>query len=140
MANALYDKGREHVLKGELDLDTDTIKFVFIDHADDTPAPQTDEALDDLVAGARVATSDALTSKAISSSSGKTYFNAADSTISTVSGDQFESLNLFKDSGVESTSYLLIYIDTGTGFPCTPNGGGITVQWAEADDYIFSWS
>lgn len=140
MANAMYDLGREHILKGEIDLDTDNLKLVCMDHADDTPLPQSDEALDDLLLAGRVATSGNLATINIGSSSGKTYFDAADVVLSTVTGDEFESINLYKDSGVESTSYLFVYIDTATGLPCTPNGGDITIQWAGATDYIFSWS
>ena len=140
MANAMYDLGREHILKGELDIDTGNIKLVCVDHADDTPLPQSDEALDDIDGAARVDTSGNFSSKSIASSSGKTYFDAADVVLSTVTGDEFESINIYLDSGVESTSYLFVYIDTATGLPCTPNGGDITIQWAGATDYIFSWS
>jgi hypothetical protein len=63
--------------------------------------------------------------------------DAADNTVSTVTGDPFESINLYKDSGVEGTSRLIAYIDTATGLPCTPNGGDITVQWDSGANRIF---
>ena len=50
-----------------------------------------------------------------------------DVTVSSVTGDQFESVVLFKETGTESTSDLMAYYDTATGLPFTPSGGDITV-------------
>jgi hypothetical protein len=133
MANALYDKGREGFLDGSIDWDTHDIKFVFVDHADDTPNPASDDNLDDIAVGARVGTSGNLASKTVTAG----VADAADNTVSTVTGDPFESINLYKDSGVEGTSRLIAYIDTATGLPCTPNGGDITVQWDSGANRIF---
>jgi hypothetical protein len=63
MANALFDKGRENILGGDIDWDANNIKIVFVDHADDTPVVSTDDALDDIGAAARVATSGNLATK-----------------------------------------------------------------------------
>ena len=133
MANSLFDAGRENILGGDIDWDANTIKLVFVDHADDTPLPASDVALSDILAAARVATSGAFT--------GKTKTNgvadADDVTVAAVSGDQFESIVIYKDTGVESTSLLIAFLDTATGLPCTPNGGSITVQFQAADPKIF---
>jgi hypothetical protein len=125
MANSLFDSARESFLSQSpsIDWDTDTIKFVAIDHADDTPNVATDNALDDLTAPSRVATSTAVGTKTVTAG----VADHADHTLPTVTGDPFESLNWFKDSGVESTSYLILYIDTATGLPCTPNGADINI-------------
>src|SRR3989304_1959563 len=113
MANALYDKGREAFLGGDLDWDAHTIKVVCTDHADGPPVVPTDDNLDDLAAGARVATSGALAGKTKTSG----VADADDVTLTSVSGDPFESLNGFRDTGTESTSTLIFYIDTATGLP-----------------------
>ncbi|MEX0789805.1 MAG: hypothetical protein WD178_03425, partial [Actinomycetota bacterium] len=63
--------------------------------------------------------------------------HAADITASSVSGDQFESLNAYKDTGTECSSLLIFYIDTATGLPFTPSGGDITVQWDAGANRIF---
>ena len=125
MANALYTQGKMHLWAGDIDIDADTIKVVLIDEDDDAPTLATDDALDDILEAARVGTSDALASKTPVDGT----FDAADTTLSAVTGDQFESITTFKDSGVEGTSYLICNHDTGTGFPCTPNGGDITIEW-----------
>jgi hypothetical protein len=133
MANALYDKGREGFLDGSIDWDTDTIKAVLVDSADYTRDLTNHDNLDDIPSGARVATSSALTSKTVTAG----VADAADVTFSSVTGDQFEYVILYKDTGVESTSRLIACIDTATGLPCTPNGGDITVQWDSGANKIF---
>jgi len=133
MANALYDKGREGFLDGSIDWDTDTIKCVLVDTDDYTVNLTTHDNLDDIPAGARVATSDALSSKTVAAG----VADAADVTFSTVSGDQSEALVIYKDTGVESTSRLIAYIDTATGLPVTPSGGDIIIQWDSGANKIF---
>lgn len=132
MANALYDAGRDAFLNGNIDWVNDTIKVVLVDAADYTVNLTTDDNLDDIAAGGRVATG-TLTSKTTSAG----VADAADLTFSTVSGDQSEALVIYKDTGVESTSTLIAYIDSATGLPVTPNGGDITIQWDAGANKIF---
>lgn len=133
MANALIDKGREGFLDGSIDWDTDTIKAVLVDHAVDTPSPASDQNLSDIAVGARVATSAAFTSKTVTAG----VADAADVTLPTVSGATVESVVLYKDTGTESTSRLIAFIDTATGLPVTPNGGDIILQWDNGANKIF---
>lgn len=128
MANALFTLTKNILLGSgatRLDLDTDTIKLVFVDHADDTPVPATDDFLDDILGAARVATSTALDTPSISAGA----IDFADEVVSTVTGDPFESIVVYKDSGVEATSPLIVFYDTATGLPFTPSGGNITITW-----------
>lgn len=133
MANSLYDRGRQGFLAGEIDWDADTIKLVLVDEADDTIDLASDNALSDRAAGSRVATSSAFGSKTTTAG----VADAADITLSTVTGDPSESIDIYKDSGVESTSYLICNIDTATGLPVTPNGGDIIIQWDSGANKIF---
>lgn len=133
MANALFDKGREGFLDGSIDWDTNNIKLSCIDHADDTPAPATDTNWSDILAAARVATSANLASKTVTAG----VADAADVTLTAVTGDPFESIVFFADTGTESTSRLIAFVDTATGLPCTPNGGDITVQFDNGANKIF---
>lgn len=133
MANALFDAGREGFLGGTNDWDGNTIKLVFVDHGVDTPVPATDANLSDILGGARIATSGAFAGKTITAG----VADANDVTVSTVTGAQFESVNIYEDSGVEATSSLLVFIDTATGLPTTPNGGDITVVWDSGANKIF---
>ena len=76
------------------------------------------EFLGDRSAGARVATSSALASKTITSG----YLTANNPTFTTPSGDEFELLVLFKDSGDPATSPLIMITGESANFPFTPNG------------------
>ncbi len=133
MANALYDKGRENFLGGDIDWDANNIKLVFIDEADDTIDLAADDALDDRAVGSRVATSGNFTTKTKVAG----VANADPVTVNTVSGDTFESFDIHKDTGTESSSLLICNIDTATGLPLTPNGGNITVTWDSGANKIF---
>lgn len=132
MANALYDTGRNAFLTGDIDWVSDTIKIVLVDAADYTVNLATDDFLDDIAAGARVATA-TLASKTATAG----VADAADVTFTAVTGDVSEALVIYKDTGVESTSQLIAYIDTATGLAVTPGGGDITVQWDDGSNKIF---
>jgi hypothetical protein len=132
MANALRDKGREGFLDGNIDWDTNTIKLFLYDEGADA-FNAADDNLDDILAGARIATSGALTTKTVTDG----VADADDVTLSLVSGASVESIELYKDSGVESTSRLIANIDTATGLPVTPNGGDIIIVWDAGANRIF---
>jgi hypothetical protein len=133
MANQLYDKGREAFLAGDLDWDANTIKVALVDSADYTMLITSDQYLNDIAAAGQVALSGALASKTVTSG----VADAADITISSVSGDEFEYIIIYADSGDSSTSRLIACIDSATGLPCTPNGGDITIQWDSGANKIF---
>ena len=133
MANFMYDRGRQGFLAGEIDWDADTIKLVLIDEADDTPSASGDNALSDRAAPSRVAISSAFASKTTTAG----VADAADVTLSTVTGDPSESIDIYKDSGTESTSYMIVNVNTATGLPVTPNGGDIIVQFDNSSNKIF---
>ena len=136
MSNALYTKAKQGLLEGNIDLDTDTIKSLFVDGADYTPNLSTHQYLSDIPSAARVATSGELQNKTVTDG----VFDADDITLTAVTGDQFEYIVLYKDTGVEGTSRLILLIDTATGLPCTPNGSDITIQWSSGADKIFRLS
>ena len=132
MANALFTQYKVDLIEGDVDIISDNIKVVMVDHGTDTPNVTTDDFLDDIGAGARVATSGNLASKTATAG----VFDAADVTINTVTGATVESLVLYDDTpGAESAKNLLVYIDTATGLALTPNGGNVTIQWHASGIY-----
>jgi hypothetical protein len=133
MANALYTKAKQGFIDGSIDLDTDTIKALFVDGADYTPNLSTHQYLSDIPSAARVATSGALQNKTVTDG----VFDVDDIVVASVSGDQFEYIVLYKDTGVEGTSRLIMLIDTATGLPCMPNGSDITLSWDNGTNKIF---
>lgn len=135
MANALFDAYVNNILTQaatQVDLDADTIKVVLVDHGTDTPVPATDDFLDDILAGARIATG-TLAGKTVTGR----VFDASDLTFVAVTGASVESIVIYKDSGVESTSRLIAFYDVATNLPVTPNGGDITIQWDNGTNKIF---
>lgn len=124
MASAIYPKFKETLLSGGVDLTAADVRAILVDTADYTYNSAHD-FLDDVPSGARVATSSALASKTVTNG----VFDAADKTLTAVTGDQSEAIILYVHTGTESTSRLICYIDSGTNLPVTPNGGDINVQW-----------
>lgn len=121
----MYTPGLQNLLAGNIDWDANNIVLVLIDEADDTPDLTNDDALADIAAPARVATSGNFASKTNTGG----VADAADVTLSAVTGDPIESFTTYVNSGAEATSYLLCNHDTGTGLPTTPNGGDIIIAW-----------
>lgn len=143
MANVLYDGYKMESLgdaagpgHGTVDWEADTIKAVLIDHTDVTPLPQTHMDLDDIDAATPVATA-TLGTKTVALSGGTATVDAADTVFTAVTGDAADSINIYKDSGSAATSLLIVYFDTASGLPVTPNGGDITISWNASG--IFTW-
>lgn len=125
MANKIYPKYKEALLAGDtnISLTTGDIKAVLVDLADYSYS-DTHDFLSDIAAGGRVSTSANLVSKTVSNGT----FDAADFSFASVTGDQAEAIVLYIDTGVEATSRLVAFFDTGiTGIPVTPNGGDINI-------------
>jgi hypothetical protein len=133
MANALYDKGREKFLTGALSWSSDTIKAALVDTALYAVNLAADEFLSAIASGARVATSSAFTSKTTAAG----VADAADLLFAAVTGASCEALVLYKDTGSDTTSPLIAYIDTATGLPVTPSGSDIPVIWDNGANKIF---
>ena len=135
MASGIYDAARESFLKGEIDWATDDIKCVLVDAGDYTADLNSDQFLDDIAAGGRVATSAVFSAKSTTAG----VADAADITFSSVTGDQCEALVIYQDTGTETTSRLIALLedDKVTGLPVTPNGGDITVTWDSGANKIF---
>jgi hypothetical protein len=66
-------------------------------------------------------------------------FDGADLTFPSVTGATVNSLVIYRhNSGLNTTWKLVAYLDTGfSGLPVIPNGGNITVAWANSPAGIF---
>lgn len=127
MANLWYPKFKEALLDGSTntDLNDGDVRAILIDSADYTYSAAHD-FLDDVPAGARVKVSTALQNTTVTSG----LFDADDITLSAVTGDVSEAVIIYVHTGTESTSRLVLYIDSGvTGLPATPSGGDIALAW-----------
>jgi hypothetical protein len=129
VANGWYNAGLDAIAKGSVAWKASggaTIKAVLVDAASYTVSLTTHANLSDIPVGMRVATSATMT---LVDATGGGVLDASDVTFSAVTGAVSEAVVLYLDTGNASTSTLLLYIDTATGLPVTPNGGDITVQW-----------
>ncbi len=133
MANALYDTGRAAFLGADIDWLVDDIRCVLVDTAAYTVNLTTDDFLNDVPVASRVSTSGAFTGK----TSAAGVADAADVTLTAVTGAVSEALVIFKYTGVDTTAALIAYIDTATGLPVTPNTGNIVIQWDNGANRIF---
>jgi hypothetical protein len=133
VANVVYPKFKQLLAQGEVDLETDDLRAVLVDTADYTYDAAHD-FLNDIPAGARVATSGTITGRAVTVDSGNAVLDATDTTVNAVSGDTVEAIVVFKHTGVEGTSALLWYLDRQTDgttpIALTPNGGDVTIEWS----------
>lgn len=111
MANTLYDFARQRFLEAQINWMTDTIKVLLVDTGAYTPQTSVHQYLSDIPTSARIAGPVTLTAKATTGGAA----DAADVTFSAVSGASIEAIVIYVDTGTESTSPLVAFIDTATG-------------------------
>lgn len=129
MATVVYPKAKEAFLQGLINLSSAVVKVLAVDAASYTY--NATHQFRSSVAGI-VATSDALTSKTFTNGT----FDAADSKFTAATGNQFEHLIGFVDTGSAATDRLLWFDDEFGGNPTTPNGQDIAIVFNAAG--IFS--
>lgn len=134
MANALYGKGRQAFLDGDIDWAADTIQAILVDTGAYSVAIDTHEFLSDIPGGARIGSPQTLTSK----TSTLGVADAANiSFTSLVGAPSIEALVIFKSTGTEGTSRLIVYIDTATGLPVASGATQVDVAWSDGANRIF---
>jgi hypothetical protein len=134
LASFLYDEFRSQ-LGGEpthtaMNLETDTFSVFFVDEADDTISQSADIDAADRASAAQVpafASAPAIANNSWTVTSNVGIFDGDDAVFTSLSGDQVESYDIFKDSGTDTTSPMLGNFDDATGLPLTPSGGNVTI-------------
>lgn len=134
MAASLFVNGKENILDGTVDLLTENLAAYLVDHGVDTPVPATDDTLADIT-GAFEETSPNLSSKTVTGG----VFDCADAVFTGTTGNPCESFVIAQNSGVESTSELILFDDAASGLPVTL-GGDITIQFDSGANKVFNWS
>lgn len=135
MSNSLYDAFINSYLTqaaNQVNLSTGDIRVILVDTGAYTVNLTTHDFLDDVPAGARIATTN-LVGETVTAR----VFDANDVTFSSVSGVTVEAIVIYNHTGTESTSRLIAYIDTATGLTLTPNGADVTIQWDNGANKIF---
>ncbi len=126
MANALYNSGRNGLLNGGIDLDTNTIKAALVSNAY-TPNLATHANWSDVSANV-IGTPTTLATPTVGTV-GPGVFDAAVVSFTAVASGAVTYVAIYKDTGTANTSTLIALIDTATGLPVTANGGDITITW-----------
>ena len=130
--NKLYKKGVQHLMNGDVDLDTDTIKCALVTSTYGQLAGavnlNTDEFFSTAVSSNYIGTPTALTGGDISTTPGT--FDAGDVTFSTVTTGTANAMVIYAAGSTPGVDdYLLAYWDDSGSFTVTANGGDITVTW-----------
>ena len=132
MANALYSKAKEAFLNGSINMVANTITIALVDTGVYTYSAT--HQFRNEVSNSAVISSTTLANKTITNG----VFDADDATFSSVTGANCEALLIFQDTGIQSTSRLIAYIDSATGLPILPNGGDISVAFSSGSSKIFA--
>ena len=132
MANALYSKAKEAFLNGSINMVANTITIALVDTGVYTYSAT--HQFRNEVSNSAVISSTTLANKTIANG----VFDADDATFSSVTGANCEALLIFQDTGIQTTSRLIAYIDSATGLPIRPNGGDITVAFSSGSSRIFA--
>lgn len=123
--NVIYPKWKEALLQGGANSSlTGTVNAYLVDTGAYTYSAA-HQFLTDLPAPARIGSAVTLASKTFVNG----VFDAADIEFPAVSGVTVEALILAISTGVESTSRLVLYVDTATGLPFAPSGVAQPVVW-----------
>lgn len=134
MANADYTLTINKLLKGEIDFDEETVVAYLVNVSGEgttyTPDFDTDEFLEDISSGAIIAGPVTLTNLTVNGR----YIDADNPVFTSVSSElpSIEAMVLVIQRNDETDSPLLLFMDTATGLPATPNGGNIEVQFNAA--------
>ena len=132
MANALYPKAKESFINGHINMSANTIAIALVDTGVYTFSTSHQFRSD--VSNSAVISSTSLSNKTVASG----VFDADDATFTSVTGANCEALLIFQDTGVQTTSRLIAYVDSATGLPILPNGGDITVVFSSGASKIFA--
>jgi hypothetical protein len=131
MANAVYNEWKEDLLQATANtaLTSTNVRVAFID----TGAYTFNQAHEFWTSLAGVYPATRAGGIALGT---KTYangtFDAADALFSAFSNGavSVEGIVIYIDSGVDGTSYLVLFLDTSiTGMPFTPSGSDVTIAW-----------
>jgi hypothetical protein len=126
LANAFYPYGKAEMARADFDWESATTVTIYLIDLADYTYSSAHQTLSDVPGGARVASVD-LTSRTVSDTG---VIDAADPVFTSVTGDVSEALIIALNTGTDSTSTLLLYLDTGvTGLPVTPNGTNINLTF-----------
>lgn len=134
MANFVYGKAKQAFAAAQINWTSDDIYAQLIDAAAYTASESADEFLSDIPAGARIGSPVLL--------SGKTNVlgvcDCADwSHTGLSSAPTIEAVVIYKSTGTESTSRLIVYIDSAAGLPVSAGATAVDIAVDSGANKLF---
>lgn len=135
MSNFVYKKAKEAMLKGDIDLQTNNLKVLLV-NSSYVPNQNSDNFVSDINSNYIKARSSSISNVTVSLG----VLDADDIVISNYSGAAFNAVVLYQDSGSDSSSILITYIDTSDGLPFSGvnTNTNITIAWSNTVNKILS--
>lgn len=135
MANFIYGKAKQSLLNGEFNISSDSLKVLLVTDSY-VPSQNTDQFVSNISGSYIRQRTSSLTN--VTNTLG--VIDADDVSVVQYNGLAFKSLVIYKDSGTDSTSRLLAYIDTATGIPFLGINAttDITINWSNGSNKIIS--
>lgn len=132
MANAIFPKGKQNLLAGNVDMDANDIRVMLVRSTYSYDGA--DEFVADLGAVDNGRTG-ALTGKTVTDG----VFDADDTSLTATAANASNALVVFVHTGSDATARLLAYIDTATGLPFTPAASQVVnIAWDAGANKIFA--
>lgn len=135
MSNFIYSKIKQSLIDREIDIVVDNLKVLLVNNTY-VPNQNVDEFVSDISASAIKARSSALQN--VTNILG--VLDADDIIIASYPGDAFNALVIYVDTGSDSTSNLVAYIDDSSGLPFAGVGTTIplTIAWSNGPTKIIA--
>ena len=135
MANFIYGKAKQSLLNGEFNISSDSLKVLLV-----TDSYVPNQNADQFVSNISSSYIKQRTSSLTNVTNILGVIDADDVLVASYSGLPFKALVIYKDSGTDSTSRLLAYIDTATGIPFLGINAvtDITINWSNGSNKIIS--
>lgn len=136
MSNFIYKKAKQALLNGDIAVDTNDLKILFIDTTTYTANENSDEFVSDITSSAIKARSAALTNKTTTNG----VLDADDVQTAAYPGDAFDAIVLYQAGSSDANSRLIFYIDTSDGLPFDGSNSalGVTINWSNDSNKILS--
>lgn len=135
MANFIYGKAKQSLLNGEFNISSDSLKVLLV-----TDSYVPNQNVDQFVSNISSSYIKQRTSSLTNVTNILGVIDADNASVANYDGSAFKALVIYKDSGTDSTSRLLAYIDTATGLPFLGinTTTDITINWSNGSSKIIS--
>lgn len=136
MANFIYGKAKEFLLRGQINVISNQVKVLLINNSLYTPSQNTDQYVSDINPSSIRWRSNPLQNISVTLG----VLDADDLIISDYTGESFNSIVGYQVGTSDANSRLIFYIDTATGLPFSgaSSSSTVTIVWENGANKIIS--